>query len=270
MQGKVKVLKENQYHSRYGFIIGENGITYYFNKKSLGEGVDMSDLHENDSIEFTIGQAKIEGSKEVANNILLLEEPVKFYSYGFSRSFDLQRMEREHLKKDSGEKEVLQKLKEILYITYGNHHDMGHNNLFPFCIVGATKILKQYVRGQYEFLMIFSHFDSNDWQQNTLKAVRAIRQRKEITERRLLVNFYILVSNARYLKQEVDRMKGGTEAAIIPFSFEEILGCEREKLKSLLLSRFDEYYFENNMHEKASTCFILISIQKFTRFPNEG
>lgn len=83
MQGKVKVLKENQYHSRYGFIIGENGITYYFNKKSLGEGVDMSDLHENDSIEFTIGQAKIEGSKEVANNILLLEEPVKFYSYGF-------------------------------------------------------------------------------------------------------------------------------------------------------------------------------------------
>ena len=247
MQGKVKVLKENQYHSRYGFIIGENGITYYFNKKSLGEGVDMSDLHENDSIEFTIGQAKIEGSKEVANNILLLEEPVKFYSYGFSRSFDLQRMEREHLKKDSGEKEVLQKLKEILYITYGNHHDMGHNNLFPFCIVGATKILKQYVRGQYEFLMIFSHFDSNDWQQNTLKAVRAIRQRKEITERRLLVNFYILVSNARYLKQEVDRMKGGTEAAIIPFSFEEILGCEREKLKSLLLSRFDEYYFENNM-----------------------
>lgn len=119
MQGKVKVLKENQYHSRYGFIIGENGITYYFNKKSLGEGVDMSDLHVNDSIEFTIGQAKSEGSKAVANNILLLEEPVKFYSYGFSRSFDLQRMEREHLKKDSGEKEVLQKLKEILYITYG-------------------------------------------------------------------------------------------------------------------------------------------------------
>ena len=65
MQGKVKVLKENQYHSQYGFIIGENGITYYFNKKSLGEGVDMSDLHVNNSIEFTIGQAKFEGSKRL-------------------------------------------------------------------------------------------------------------------------------------------------------------------------------------------------------------
>lgn len=92
---------------------------------------------------------------------------------------------------------------------------MGHNNLFPFCILGATKTLKQYIRGQYEFLLVFSHFDSGDWQQNTLKAVQVIRQRKEIAKRRPLVNFYILVSNAKNLQHEINRMKGGTEAAII-------------------------------------------------------
>ena len=247
MQGKINKLKENFYHSRYGFIKGEDGNTYYFNKRSLGKKFNIDDFHEEDSIEFTPGQESFEGSNPVANNVIQPEGPVKFYMPGFSRSFDIERMEREHLKKNSGEKEVLLKLRKILYITYGNHHDMGHNNLFPFCIVGATKALKQYIRGQYEFLLIFSHFDSQDWQQNTLRAAHTIRQRKEIAERRPLVNFYILVSNARNLNEEIDRMKGGTEAAIIPFSFEEILSHEDDALISLLVSRFDEYYFENNM-----------------------
>ena len=125
---------------------------------------------------------------------------------------------------------------------------MGHNNYYPFCIIGATKELKQYIRGKYEFLLVFSHFNNQDWQQNTLKAAKSIRQRKEIAERRPLVNFYILVSNARHLKHEIDKIKGGTEAAIIPFTFQEILSCENnDQLKLLILNRFAEYLYENNM-----------------------
>ena len=125
---------------------------------------------------------------------------------------------------------------------------MGHGVLYPFCLIGATRILKQYIRGQYEFLLVFSHFDNKSWQHNTVKASHHIRHRKEIVERRPLVNFYILISNAQTLKAEIDKMKGGTTAAIIPFSFEEILNCDSvDMLTNLLLSRFKEYLFENNM-----------------------
>lgn len=41
-----------------------------------------------------------------------------------------------------------------------------------------------------------------------------------------MVNFYILISNARCLIEEIEKVKGSTGAAVIPFSFDEILGCE--------------------------------------------
>jgi len=158
-------------------------------------------------------------------------------------------MRTEYLKDNSGEYEVLDKLKDILYISHVSHHEMGGDDVvFPFCLIGATESLKQFIRGKYEFLLVFSHFDNCDWQQNTLRAIKFIRQRKEIAGRRPLVNFYLLVSNARNLKVEIDKMKGGTEAAIIPFSFSEILSCnDSSSLTALLLDRFKEYIFENNM-----------------------
>ena len=156
---------------------------------------------------------------------------------------------KENLKPDSGEEEILKKLSKVLYITRIGKHVMGYGgNTYPFCLIGATEMLKQYVRGKYEFLLIFSHFDNRDWQQVTLQAEKNIRHRKGISERRPLINFYILVSNAKNLKNEIDKMKGGTSTAIIPFTFDELLGCDTsQKLSDLILSRFGEYIFENNM-----------------------
>ena len=119
---------------------------------------------------------------------------------------------------------------------------------FPFCLIGATEFLKPYIHGMYEFLLLFSHFDNRSWQQNTVKAINFIRKRTEIADRRPLVNFYILISNAIHLKSEIDKMKGGTDAAIIPFTFEEIFNCEsNSQLERLIIDRFGEYLFENNM-----------------------
>ena len=80
-----------------------------------------------------------------------------------------------------------------------------------------------------------------------MRAAKHIRHLRSISERRPLVNFYILISNARNLKSEIDRIKGGTDAAVIPFSFDEILQSNDASLRSLILDRFSEYYFENNM-----------------------
>ena len=47
---------------------------------------------------------------------------------------------------------------------------------------------------------------------------------------------------------KIDSVKGEPHAAVIPFSFEELLGCkDKNELTECILTRFGEYYFENNM-----------------------
>lgn len=248
MEGTIKAIRSERINNRkYGFITGEDGLEYYFDSRGIGSAASMDDYHEKEKVEFSV--IKQNGKHDVAKNVKkIVEEPIKFYRPGYFRWINKKRLSDDHLKTDSGEREVLDKLSKVLYITHVNHHNTGNNTMFPFCLMGATKILKRYIRGQYEFLLVFSHFDSEDWQQSTLQAAKNIRQRREISERRPLVNFYMLVSNARNLKQEIDRMKGGTDAAIIPFTFKEIMQCkDKSELTALIISRFDEYYFENNM-----------------------
>lgn len=263
MKGIVKTLKTSEKTSlEYGFIRLSSGESIYFDSRSLSSDYKMTDFLEGDSVEFSairsnrIGKKYAKGVK-IINTDNFSESPqddnshkIKdFYTSGYFRSLNRTQMQSEHLKDNSGEYEVLQKLKRILYISHVGHHEMGHKGaIFPFCLIGTTEFLKTFIHGKYEFLLIFSHFDDCSWQQNTLKAANFIRKRKEIAERRPLVNFYILISNARNLKIEIDKMKGGTEAAIIPFSFEEILNCNNKRqLEELFINRFGEYLFENNM-----------------------
>lgn len=263
MKGIIEALKTSAKNgSEYGFIKLASGESLYFNSRSLSPNYEMSDFFEGDSVEFSstltnkFGKKSAIGVKRIKTDSYFINQkndnshPIKdFYTPGFFKSINITKMQTEHLKVHSGEYEVLQKLKRILYITYVGHHEMGHNSaIFPFCLIGTTEFLKTFLHGKYEFLLVFSHFEDCSWQQNTLKAATFIRKRKEIAERRPLVNFYILVSNARNLKIEIDKMKGGTEAAIIPFSFEEILNCNsKEQLEDLFINRFGEYLFENNM-----------------------
>jgi len=249
MQGKIDIINrffDNR--SSYGFIQGDDNNRYHFKANNLSDGFDMEEFSKDDIVSFTPGPFAFEGAKyPLALNVKPQNSSSRPYKPGYSKNLDRDNL-KSTLKQGSGEIEVLDKLSQLLYISYVNKHDMGHNSIFPFCLVGNTSVLKQYIRGRYEFLLVFSHFRNEDWQQNTLKAAQSIRLRKEISERRPMVNFYILVSNARNLAEEINKVKGGTSAAVIPFSFSEIRACkDTNSLQELLLSRFEEYYFENNM-----------------------
>ena len=282
MKGNITTKKQKNTtngEKEYGFILGDDGETYYFDNNSIPGELTTLDFSERDKVEFDVIEQP-DRDKDRATNMRLVEEPtqysdrsadpadapategtdaasksteseqapITFYSKGFSWHLDKPRLFEEHLKPDSGEDEILEKLSQVLYISLISHHDMDQRSRYPFCLLGATKLLKQYVRGRYEFLLVFSHFNGGNWQQSTIKAAQSIRHRREIAERRPLVNFYMLVSNAKNLKEEIDKMKGGTSAAIIPFSFEELLNCDTtKKLSELILRRFDEYLFENNL-----------------------
>ena len=247
MKGTVDDIRVNKNGVCFAFITSSDGTKYYTNEYQLAKGYEWDDLHISDAVNFTPGQPSFDGGFPTACELSLLSAPIRYYSPVYSQSLDKHRIEIQFLKPHSGEMEILEKLSRHLYISYVNNYDIGHNTIFPFCLAGTTRLLKQFIRGQYEFLFVFSHFNSGDWQQNTLRAAKHIRHLRSIAERRPLVNFYILISNARNLKSEIDRIKGGTDAAVIPFSFDEILQRNDASLRTLILDRFSEYYFENNM-----------------------
>ena len=71
-----------------------------------------------------------------------------------------------------------------------------------------------------------------------------------------MANFYILISNAKEkdLKEGINAQKGGSDSAVIPFTVNEILSCKDDtSLLQLLLNRFGEYYFANNVRSDGST-----------------
>lgn len=184
---------------------------------------------------------------EESNNEHKDDEIIEYYKPGLAKYLDKEKIQKV-VKEDSGEYEVIAKLKNVLYIPYVGTFNMGHNNIFPFCLIGTTRILKRFIHEKSEFLLVFSHFKAGDWQQSTLKVAQNIRKKKEIADRRPLVYFYVLISNAKNLINEINKVKGGTEAAVIPFTFEEILNTKNNKdLTELIQHRFDEYVFENNM-----------------------
>ena len=266
MRGVVSRILVNYAGKRYGFITAENNNDYYFNcdPQYYKNRQDASEIQVEDQVEFSV--IFTEDARSRANEIVITKKAIAAqienkntdnsemflttsyyqpgYSLSLSQEFDTV---KNYLKPHSGEIQVLNQFSKILRISYVNYHDLGHGIIFPFCVLGASKLLKQYMGG-YEFLLVFSHFDSERWQQNSLLAIKAIRKRKEVVSRRPLVNFYFLVSNAVNFKEVIDREKGGTDSAVIPFSFKELLGCKDDsELSELVLQRFEEYYYENNM-----------------------
>jgi|GEM_PF-1213794 len=226
--------------SLHEFEEGQGMQIYAILHDTIIQSNTYNKTEESNDVEY---DSKIEKALVVDNSAKPHAENSKYFDAGFARYFNKERAYEKCLKPNSGEEDVLEKLSEILYISRVNYHET-----YQYCIAGATNILKQFISGRYEFLIVFSHFSAGNWHSQTLQVEKEIRKRKDVSDRSPLVNFYLLISNARTLREEVDARKGGSTSAIIPFTFDEILACsDGEELKKLVISRFSDYYFENNM-----------------------
>ncbi len=234
----------------YGFITGNDGEKYYFNQQSIsGKGM-ISSFYVDDIVSFVV--QKTSSTYDCAIHVRLerhISEAsiVNFVKPGISKRLSLEDFSSK-FKPESGEMDIVHKFSEVFQITRVGQHTMDQSSTYEFCLAGVTEYLKQFVRESGEFLIIFSYFQSQRWQEKVLKVEREIRKRNDIVDRRPLVNFYILVCNATELRTKIDGVKGLPKAAVVPFSFEELLACkEKEDVISLVISRFSEYYFENDM-----------------------
>lgn len=269
MTGYINNILTGEAGYEYGYITGDDGKSYYFDERLLSRRIRMTDCDLRDEVEFEASEPKggckygsaqkiiltkfIENdeSHEKGEEVSMDEEKkqvIKYYEPGFPVHMNKKQAYNQFLKKESGENEIIDKISKVLYISRIGHHIIDQRSTYQFCVAGATKMLKQFIQGKYEFLIILSHFDSEDWQSKNLIVDRELRKRREIADRRPLINFYILISNARNLMEEIEKVKGSTSAAVIPFSFNEILECEsKNELEKLFIDRFSMYLYENNM-----------------------
>lgn len=211
MRGKI--IELNLYDatkSKHGFIEGNDGKQYYFNQTSLLGKVTIDTFYTGDMVSFAVEKTSSTYDRAIHIKLEQHEEvysKTEFSKPGISSRLDLKRAAEEHLKQNSGEYEIILKLAEILRITRVGHHSMDQSSQYQFCLASVTESFKQFVRESGEFLIIFSHFDNKSWQQKTLKVERELRKRRDMAERRPLVNFYILVSNASELRAKIDSVK---------------------------------------------------------------
>lgn len=252
MRGKIVEMNiHDKNRTKHGFILGNDGNRYYFNQASLLSKTYIENLYVGDEVSFAVKKTSstCDSAIHVKLELHIAEQSTTAYApAGISKRLDMKRAAEEHLKPDSGELEVIYKLAQVLGITRIGHHVMDQASQYQFCLASVTELFKQFIRESGEFLVIFSHYDNKRWQEKILTAEREVRKRREIVERRPLVNFYILISNATELREKIDNVKGKPQASVIPFSFEEILACKsKNELIDCMLGRFGEYYFENDM-----------------------
>lgn len=272
MTGYINSIRESNSGLEYGFIVGDDGNSYYFDGNSLAGNQTMTECDVHDEVEFIPARKVAERKNIPAREVVLIKmngnsskieekssidadeeqkekkDIVKYFKAGFATHLNKKYAYEQCLKPDSGEDIVVNKISKILYVSRLGYHVIDQRSRYQFCVAGATEVLKQYIRGKYEFLIIMSHFDNEDWQQKNLIVEREVRKRKEIADRRLLVNFYVLISNAVNLRSEIEKVKGGTSSAVIPFAFKEIIDCKsKDELSELFVTRFSEYLYENNM-----------------------
>ena len=173
--------------SKHGFIEGKDGNRYYFSQDSLLSKCSIDNFYIGDEVSFTVEKTNSHYDRAMhikLENHTEEDDLAEFSKPGISRRLDLNKAADEHLKPNSGELEVIQKLKQVLLITRIGHHYRDQSGLYQFCLASVTEIFKQFVRESGEFLIVFSHFDDKSWQQKTLKVERELRRRRDLVDRR--------------------------------------------------------------------------------------
>lgn len=279
--GFIKGTDNNQYYFNEGSLIyGLNfdsikvGTRVVFTPTSNPDGklmampVELADKDISDEIDTDIEtpindsdalnadeSASTQRSMETKSSNKTEALSYDFYTAGWAQRYSNKRNIKKHIQdvaklNDSSEVyEALDKLSRIFYITRVENHIMRGSKkdiIYPYALVGPTNFSKQFIKEKKEFLVIFSESPRKDFQERDVQVFKQIL--KSDIPRLPLISFYILISNARELKSKIDSRKGEAEAAIIPFSFEEILNCNTDSdLRKLFLARFEEYIFEKDM-----------------------
>lgn len=241
MNGTVSSICLNQWGNRtFGFILGDDGVEYFFHKNSLVR-ISISSLQKDDRVEFTPvpsrqGTGKTEAisvRKFVGQSSTILQ----FATKGKHPDVDL-----DTFKPD--EKAIIETLSEALFITNSGKVLTVGNCQYRYALVKPTEDYAVNFNLQREIPVVFSNYEVLEPRCLDVAAEVA----KDIpSSLRLDRSCQIIISRDRHVEETLGDLlrDSNLSSVVIPFSYEELMS--KEMTPDRILDRFRKYLFDADL-----------------------
>lgn len=241
MNGTVTNICTNQWGNRtFGFILGDDGVEYFFHKKSLVR-VAISSLQKDDRVEFTPAPSRQGTGKVEALSVRKLvgqsSTVLQFATKGKHPDVDL-----DTFKPD--EKAIIETLSEALFITNGGKVLTLGNCQYRYALVKPTEDYAVNFNLQREIPVVFSDYE--------LLEPRCLDVAAEVardipSSLRLDRSCQIMISRDRHVEETLaDLLRDSNlSSVVIPFSYEELMS--KDMTPNRILDRFRKYLFDADL-----------------------
>lgn len=237
MRGDIYRLLEE-----YGFILGENGVEYYFNPKCLN-GNNWNEFEEGVAVSFT--PYDYSDGKHVAKDVTRyygvnysceLGEEVDIFP-GIHPMVDLNSF-------DSEQQSIIKTLGKTFYITNrGANVKLGASSCYRYFLIKPTDHFKEQFNLDREIIVVFSSYDS--FEPRTFDAVPAAFKKIDQPLRVDKVCSIIISKDQDVVRRVKDILKNDLEMqVIIPFTYSELKTGDKT---TLIIQRFQEHFYSRDL-----------------------
>lgn len=241
MNGTVTNICTNQQGNRtFGFILGDDGVEYFFHKTSLVR-IAISSLQKDDRVEFTPASNQQRTGKMKALSVRKLVDQssavLQFAIKGIHPDVDLDTFK-------SDEKAIIKTLSEALFITNGGKVLTVGNCQYRYALVKPTEDYAVNFNLQREIPVVFSDYEFLEPRCLDVAAEVA----KDIpSSLRLDRSCQIMVSRDRHVEETLaDLLRDSNlSSVVIPFSYEELMS--KNMTPNRILDRFRQYLFDADL-----------------------
>ena len=241
MNGTVSRICLNPWGNRtFGFILGDDGVEYFFHKNSLVR-ISISSLQKDDRVEFTPVPSRQGTGKTAAMSVRKFvgqsSTILQFATKGKHPDVDL-----DTFKPD--EKAIIETLSEALFITNSGKVLTVGNCQYRYALVKPTEDYAVNFNLQREIPVVFSNYEVLEPRCLDVAAEVA----KDIpSSLRLDRSCQIIISRDRHVEETLGDLlrDSNLSSVVIPFSYEELMS--KEMTPDRILDRFRKYLFDADL-----------------------
>lgn len=226
------------FNRKAGFIIGDNGLQYYFKTKDL-TNCSVNHIEEGDQVEFAFREP--EAGAKYSRAIQIRKTPVSEIRTELSKVMPGIHPDVRISDFNSDEQEIIKKLASTFFVTHaGTEVNVGAVN-FKYCLVKPTDYYRAMFQLSREIVVVFSDFV--EFEPRWLDAA-AIVMKKLDSRIRPERGCQILIGNDSRLETKINNVLKDTNlnSIVIPFSYYELLHSSSPE--QLIKDRFNKHLFE--------------------------
>ena len=238
MIGSVFTIKQNHYGSpSFGFITGNDGKEYYFNKRSL-INCNIYQLEEGDVVEFEITtdeQNRIQASS--VRKKYQAEATASITNPGINPNVNLSVF-------NDDEKQIIQFLKTVFYVSNGGREFTIGESTYRYCLIKPTEYFNHTFFLNREIVVIFCDYVC--FEPRSLDAADRVYERIE-SKLRLDRGCHIFVCHDDTVEAKLSSVlkDSNVNQIVIPFTYRELLS--KSANKELIQERFRKYLFDTDL-----------------------